>query len=183
MRLGYTVVPKGVWRVLRLLHYNDAIPTSDVRVASYEKMIMDWNRWLGRLWKWNISGTNHPLPRQTECEARSSGFKNTNISKSYIPVVLRSNYLYYIILYYIILYYIILWTTPDSRNTPSTTNLEEEETVDAPGNDGNASMPEQVERPNPWRKMMMIILYYIFNKQSYINLEKFRDDCMIFYCV
>jgi len=48
------------------------------------------------------------------------------------------------------------WTTTDSRNTPSTTNLEEEEIVDAPGNDGNASMPEQVKRPNPWRKMMMI---------------------------
>jgi hypothetical protein len=47
------------------------------------------------------------------------------------------------------------WTTPDSRNTPSTTNLEEEETVDAPGKDGSASMPEQVKRPNPWRKMMM----------------------------
>jgi len=49
------------------------------------------------------------------------------------------------------------WTTPDSRNTPSTTNLEEEETVDAPGTDGNASMPEQVKRPNPWRKMMMMM--------------------------
>jgi len=47
--------------------------------------------------------------------------------------------------------------TPDSqKNTPSTTNLEEEETVDDPGNDGNASMPEQVKRPNPWTKMMMI---------------------------
>jgi hypothetical protein len=33
------------------------------------------------------------------------------------------------------------WTTPDFRNTPSTTNLEEEEIVDAPGNDCNASMP------------------------------------------
>jgi len=33
------------------------------------------------------------------------------------------------------------WTTPDSRNTPSTTNLEEEEFVDAPGNNDNASMP------------------------------------------
>jgi len=50
------------------------------------------------------------------------------------------------------------WTTPDTRNTPSTTNLEEEETVDAPGNDGNASMPEQVKRPNPWRKMMMMMM-------------------------
>jgi hypothetical protein len=38
---------------------------------------------------------------------------------------------------------------------PSTTNPEEEEIVDVPENDGNASMPEQVKRPNPWRKMMM----------------------------
>jgi hypothetical protein len=51
------------------------------------------------------------------------------------------------------------WTTPDSRNTPSTTTLEEEEIVDAPGNDGNASMPEHVKRPNPWSKMMMIKNY------------------------
>ena len=42
--------------------------------------------------------------------------------------------------------------TPDFRNTPSTTNLEEEEIVDAPGNDVNASMPEQFKRPNPWKK-------------------------------
>jgi hypothetical protein len=49
------------------------------------------------------------------------------------------------------------WTTPDTRITPSTTNLEEEEIVDAPGKDGNASMPEEVKRPNPWRKMMMMI--------------------------
>jgi len=48
------------------------------------------------------------------------------------------------------------WTTPDSRNTSSNTNLEEEEIVDAPRNDGNASMPEQVKRLNPWRKMMMM---------------------------
>ena len=40
----------------------------------------------------------------------------------------------------------------DSRNTPSTTNLEEKEIVDALGKDGNASMPEQVKRPNPWRR-------------------------------
>jgi hypothetical protein len=32
----------------------------------------------------------------------------------------------------------------------------------ASGNDGNASMPEQVKRPNPWRKkkMMMMKMYY-----------------------
>jgi hypothetical protein len=50
------------------------------------------------------------------------------------------------------------WTTPDSRNTPSTTNLEEEENVDALGNDGKASMLEQVKRPNPWMKMMMMMM-------------------------
>jgi len=43
--------------------------------------------------------------------------------------------------------------------TPSTTNLEEEEeTVDALGNNGKASMPEQVNRPNPWKKKMVMIL-------------------------
>jgi hypothetical protein len=53
------------------------------------------------------------------------------------------------------------WTTSDSRNTPSTTNLEEEEIVDPPGNDGNASMPEQFIRPNPWLMMYYITtLYY-----------------------
>jgi hypothetical protein len=50
------------------------------------------------------------------------------------------------------------WITADSRNTPSTTNPEEEEIVDASGNDGNASMSEQVKRPNPWRKMMMMMI-------------------------
>jgi hypothetical protein len=39
---------------------------------------------------------------------------------------------------------------------PSTTNLEGEEIVDAPGKDGNASMPEQIKRTNQWRKMMMM---------------------------
>jgi len=49
------------------------------------------------------------------------------------------------------------WTAPDFRNTPSTTNLEEEGTADAPGNDGNASLPEQVKRPNAWRKMIIMM--------------------------
>jgi hypothetical protein len=30
--------------------------------------------------------------------------------------------------------------------------------VDDPGKDGNASMPEQVKRPNPWMNMMMIMI-------------------------
>ena len=50
------------------------------------------------------------------------------------------------------------WTTPDSRNTPSTTKLEEEEIVDALGNDGNASMPEQFKRHNTWWKMMKMMM-------------------------
>ena len=48
-------------------------------------------------------------------------------------------------------------------NTPSTTNLEEEEIVDVPENDGNKSMPEQVKRPNPWRKMMMMMMMMILS--------------------
>ena len=40
----------------------------------------------------------------------------------------------------------------------STTNLEEEEIMDTAGNDGNASIPEQFKRPNPWRKMMMMMM-------------------------
>ena len=50
------------------------------------------------------------------------------------------------------------WTTPDFRKTPSTTNLEEEEIVDAPGNDGKASTTEQVKRHNPWRWMVMMMI-------------------------
>ena len=59
----------------------------------------------------------------------------------------------------------------DSRNTPSTTNLEEEEIVDAPGNNGNASMPVQVKRPNPWRKMMMMMMM-MMNYLIYLNNAK-----------
>jgi len=50
------------------------------------------------------------------------------------------------------------WTTPDSRNTSSPTNPWEEGITDAAGNVVNASMPEQVKRPNPWRKMMMMMI-------------------------
>jgi hypothetical protein len=37
-------------------------------------------------------------------------------------------------------------------------NLEGEEIVDAPGKDGNTSMPERIKGPNPQRKMMIIII-------------------------
>jgi hypothetical protein len=41
---------------------------------------------------------------------------------------------------------------------PSITNLEKEGIVDALENDGNASMPEQIIRPNPWKKVMMMMM-------------------------
>ena len=61
----------------------------------------------------------------------------------------------YIYIHYIYIYIYIVYIMNESRNTTSTTNIEEEDIVDAPGNDGNASMPEQFRRPNPWKKMMM----------------------------
>jgi hypothetical protein len=36
--------------------------------------------------------------------------------------------------------------------------------VDALGNDGNASMLAQVNRPNPWRKMMITMMENIFTR-------------------
>jgi len=63
------------------------------------------------------------------------------------------------------------WTIPDCRNTPSTTNLEEEETVDAPGNDCNVSIPEQVKRPNPWKKKMMMMMFY---NRGACKLQKYK---------
>ena len=64
-------------------------------------------------------------------------------------------------------------TTPDSQNTPSTTNLEEEEIVDAPGNDGNASTPEQVKRLIPWRKMMMFMMMMMMIEKGTGEDDKF----------
>jgi hypothetical protein len=50
------------------------------------------------------------------------------------------------------------WVTLDSRNAPSTTNIEEKKIVDAPGNDGNSSMPELVKRPNSLRRKKKMIV-------------------------
>jgi hypothetical protein len=52
--------------------------------------------------------------------------------------------------------------------------------VDAPGNDGNASMPEQIKRPNPWRKMkkkrkqvmMMMNTATLMKPSSSCNLKR-----------
>jgi hypothetical protein len=69
------------------------------------------------------------------------------------------------------------WTTPDSRNTPSTANLEGEEILDAPGKDGYTSIPEQVKRSNTWKKkkkkkkiMMMMLMTLITDAESIIIL-------------
>ena len=44
--------------------------------------------------------------------------------------------------------------------------------MDAPGKDGNASMPEQVKRPNPWMIMIIIIIIIII----IITLENIVTD-------
>jgi hypothetical protein len=44
--------------------------------------------------------------------------------------------------------------------------------VDAPGNDGNAPMPEHVKRPNQWRKMMMKMIKFYENFMA----EEFQTD-------
>ena len=69
------------------------------------------------------------------------------------------------------------WITIDSRNTPSTTNPEDEEIVDAPGKDGNASIKEQVKRPNPWRKMMtMMTMFSNYKLTVNFTLLKFATN-------
>jgi hypothetical protein len=61
----------------------------------------------------------------------------------------------------------------DFRNMPSTTNLEGEEIVEAPGKDGKVSMPEKVKRPNPWMVMMTsatnIVLCQTVSSASLLN--------------
>jgi len=59
------------------------------------------------------------------------------------------------------------WITPDPRNTPSTTNFEEEDILEDLGNDGNASMPEQFKRPNPWMMMMMMMMNTYFKSCNF----------------
>ena len=70
------------------------------------------------------------------------------------------------------------WITTDSQNTPSTTNPEDEEIVDAPGKYGNTLMPEQVNRPNTWRKMIIIIIIIIIMNLLYakylVNWQGFQ---------
>ena len=60
---------------------------------------------------------------------------------------------------------------------PPITNLDEEEIVDALGNDGNASMPEQVSRPKPWGKMMMIMMMMNYDhKQRQFGSQTFSTS-------
>jgi hypothetical protein len=47
---------------------------------------------------------------------------------------------------------------PSKENKVLISNDAQPWIVDAPENDGNASMPEEVKRPNPWRKMMTMMI-------------------------
>jgi hypothetical protein len=59
-----------------------------------------------------------------------------------------------------------------------TINLKEEEIVDVPGKDGNASMPEQVKRPNPWRRKM-ILFTIIQNHRSLLCIHVIPSSSML----
>jgi hypothetical protein len=68
--------------------------------------------------------------------------------------------------------------------TPSITNVEKEEIVDALGIDGKASMPEQVNQRNPWRKIMMMMMMMMTIKWEFIlltrNVTKFSSNKSVF---
>jgi len=80
------------------------------------------------------------------------------------------------------------WTTPDFQNTPSTTNLEEEEIVDALENDGNTSMPEKVNRLIHGGRWRWLQNFYLFIPQFFTEylpkfcrtlIEKHRIKCSL----
>jgi len=50
-----------------------------------------------------------------------------------------------------------------------------EEIMDAPGNDGNASMPEQVKRLNPWKKKKMISQNILGGTEETPKISGHRD--------
>ena len=75
------------------------------------------------------------------------------------------------------------WITSDCRNTLSTTNPEDEGIADAPGNDGNKSMPEQVKRTNPWKikemmMMMMAMMMMCFKSIMSVGSKKLHTPCV-----
>jgi hypothetical protein len=53
--------------------------------------------------------------------------------------------------------------------------------VDAPGKDGNASMPEQVKRPNSWRKMMIMMIRNFITTIAYKMPTRFSTCCATAY--
>ena len=54
-----------------------------------------------------------------------------------------------------------------SETRPQLQTTGGEEIVDAPENDGNASKPERVRRPDPWRKIMMMMIQIYIPTQLY----------------
>jgi hypothetical protein len=61
------------------------------------------------------------------------------------------------------------------------TNLEEEEIVDAPGNHGNASMPEQIKRPNPWRKTTMMMMMILGSLERACEFKFHQHQVFVFF--
>ena len=58
--------------------------------------------------------------------------------------------------------------------------------MDAPGKDGNVSMLEQVKRPDPWMKMMMIIQTIISTDREHSagaqnKTYRFKHGCNVFW--
>ena len=76
------------------------------------------------------------------------------------------------------------WTTADFRNTPSATNLEEKEIVDAPANDGNASMPNRSnDLIHGWWWCMYVCMYLcMFVWMYHKNHTAIKQFQYITYC-
>jgi hypothetical protein len=51
--------------------------------------------------------------------------------------------------------------------------------VDAPENDGNASMPEQLKRPNPWRKKMTTTTTTMMMMMTELRFESKRIPLLL----
>jgi len=73
------------------------------------------------------------------------------------------------------------WTTTDCRNTPSTTNPEDEEIADAPGKKAKLRCRNSVKRRNPWMMMMMMMIAYSVNidEPHMLRLYLLKDERLL----
>jgi len=72
------------------------------------------------------------------------------------------------------------WIATDCRNTLSTTNTEDEEIVDASGNDGKTSMAEQVKRHTPCRKKMIMMMTTLHKQKRLLFFSTILIDCLFY---